>query len=322
MAQTDEKTENVKYNDNINDEAQTVWFLIKGFTEENKYPAMVHIPKDDYNKRQKEFLDVAVRKLDWLYKSTKINEIKSRIEEWMKLQKKSEFQENQQAYYLPGLKGDIDKILTKIKQTNTHDWYMNIDIGYDPDTFDNEGLQSLIEKSYNKITKLNSNLKRLIIYFTGHGQCKTGNWIINRDIKNKSMTLENIISCFPNGNNNIQIIILSDCCFAGNWVEKWIKYSQNKNDSICNNGIIYGASISQNYGFPYARDEVFRTWMCGKDGVYCSKNSQQQIMEIFASQSSVQNQTEDIFHKAIDLSEANTVAVNNTIQATDIWQIQ
>eukprot|EP01084_Bolivina_argentea_P300370 517931_1 len=158
MAQTDEKTENVKYNDNINetaqtdenvkyndninDEAQTVWFLIKGFTEENKYPAMVHIPKDDYNKRQKEFLDVAVRKLDWLYKSSKINAIKNRIEKWMELQTKSEFKENkQQAYYLPGLKGDIDKILTKIKQTNTHDWYINIDIGNDPDTFDNKELQ-------------------------------------------------------------------------------------------------------------------------------------------------------------------------------------
>ena len=82
--------------------------------------------------------------------------------------------------------------------------------------------------------------KGIQIYYTGHSQLNTGNWIFNDGI----IDFKQLISVILNNWGNKYIDILLDCDFSGNWAKELYKYI-NKIQNIS----IHAASYPGKYAF-------------------------------------------------------------------------
>jgi hypothetical protein len=68
------------------------------------------------------------------------------------------------------------------------------------------------------IAALCSQRQRCILYYSGHGKAKTGDWCFQGEF----ITLDDILSEWqrrPNGNRQQVLVIVADCCFSGAWVK-------------------------------------------------------------------------------------------------------
>lgn len=64
------------------------------------------------------------------------------------------------------------------------------------------------------------------IYFTGHGELKTGNWVMEKpeQIFNEEIdytcSLKEVIEILQSKGYNRKLNITTDCCYSGNWCHK------------------------------------------------------------------------------------------------------
>ena len=65
-----------------------------------------------------------------------------------------------------------------------------------------------------------NNAKGIQIYYTGHSELNTGNWIFNNGI----ITFKQIINIIINNWGNQFFDIFCDCDFSGNWTKQLYKY--------------------------------------------------------------------------------------------------
>eukprot|EP01084_Bolivina_argentea_P066916 121991_1 len=62
------------------------------------------------------------------------------------------------------------------------------------------------------------------LYYTGHGQTNTGNWVVSDGV----ICFEEIVSLIIKGGKRcVCFKIFSDCCYSGNWVLDFQKYVKN-----------------------------------------------------------------------------------------------
>ena len=58
--------------------------------------------------------------------------------------------------------------------------------------------------------------KQAVIYYTGHGEIGTGNWCF----RDGTVSIEELHKLIPSGCS--YPIIISDCCYSGNWADYWL----------------------------------------------------------------------------------------------------
>eukprot|EP01084_Bolivina_argentea_P051893 95392_1 len=80
------------------------------------------------------------------------------------------------------------------------------------------------------------------IYYTGHGEKDTGNWCFADGVVTLDQVVQAATQLWPmrhssNAYTSISIVIISDCCFSGEWVLKLRRYENKKNgiyvDAAC-----------------------------------------------------------------------------------------
>eukprot|EP01084_Bolivina_argentea_P025158 46796_1 len=76
-----------------------------------------------------------------------------------------------------------------------------------------------------KYAKLNKALG-LRIYYTGHGETGTGNWLF----KDKALSLNSIINAIKTHWGSKHLVLYCDCCYGGNWCYELKKYKYEVSD--------------------------------------------------------------------------------------------
>eukprot|EP00486_Rosalina_sp_Unknown_P003982 CAMPEP_0201568374 /NCGR_PEP_ID=MMETSP0190_2-20130828/9417_1 /ASSEMBLY_ACC=CAM_ASM_000263 /TAXON_ID=37353 /ORGANISM="Rosalina sp." /LENGTH=418 /DNA_ID=CAMNT_0047989417 /DNA_START=46 /DNA_END=1302 /DNA_ORIENTATION=+ len=196
--------------------------------------------------------------------------------------KKGANKHNHDKYSIPNeCSKDMETISKEIGDKDDQHVFMTIDIKHENASFGKEGLIIKLAEAYNYACKYG---ERLIIYYTGHGQQNTGDWILNSTsmtstsiksfhdetknhcpIDNGLVSLEDISESVFTSNRNKEIRILSDCGYSNQWVAKIGKFTDNVilKDSEYEFHV-YGSADPKT---GRAEDGKFSAWICGKSEV-------------------------------------------------------
>lgn len=178
----------------------------------------------------------------------------------------TDYLKHQDAPYLPKLDKDMERMTAKIAATDNHHCYMIIDIAHNTN-YSKDQLQNSIEDACKKAKE--SVAKRFMIYYTGHGQMHTGNWIINPSAE-QNISLQDIFTLTESYFDNpigVQVHMVNDCCFSADWIKKMQNYTGNKEFKKERKNSMYVFAPKKEV--TWAKDGKFSPWFCQEteDGV-------------------------------------------------------
>ena len=129
--------------------------------------------------------------------------------------------------YLGGMKVDINRMEKWINDNDEDNYWYNTLV-------DNQGLtikkvlKSIIETA---VSAMENNADTLGIYYTGHGETKTGNWCFSDGVLKFDAIMYALTLVNKEWKDEIDVKIASDCCYSGNWCIESCKYIDKLYDS-------------------------------------------------------------------------------------------
>ena len=136
--------------------------------------------------------------------------------------------------YLHAMKYDFAKMQNMIESDNECELYNTL-----------ENIRSLkckdVIKAIKNCAKYGNDNRHgwIAIYYTGHGQEKTGNWCFSDGVINLKQVLNAIFTSW----GKIGITLYLDCCYSGNWAMELQKY-QNKEWSVEINAATFPGNVA------------------------------------------------------------------------------
>ena len=98
---------------------------------------------------------------------------------------------------------------------------------------------------------------KINIYYTGHGQSDTGDWCF----ADGTLTLKQVIGAIRSSEkHNLEICILADCCFAGNWCSDLEAYKDTDQGYIS----VHAACPRGQVAWDTKEGSKWTLWMTGK----------------------------------------------------------
>jgi len=98
-----------------------------------------------------------------------------------------------------------------------------------------------------------------VIYYTGHGFRQDGDWaFFSRPGEKNYISMEEIFELRTKYMPGSHMVILTDCCFSGHWVNRWAEYRRKNSGYAANIQILASASATDKCEDKVFADAVFR----------------------------------------------------------------